>query len=184
MCNVRQLTIAQRTVLVEALLACRSMGDHQRRQTLLSNLPPSIRNGVRITDIARDDALNILETCADFANGIQELLDTIALLDGRESLAYQKLVQTIASLGGAGDTVPPSNGQATDKLKLVGTLNRIMPTQLSQLILLIDMPRNLIPVGVPHGELVTALLNWADSPGAPGLPAVEKLMQEFIFGKS
>jgi Effector-associated domain 2 len=184
MCDVRQLTVSQRTMLVEALLACRSMGDHQRRQTLLSNLPASIRNGVKITDIARDDALNLLQTSADFANGIQDLLDTIALLDGKESLAYQKLVETVFSLGGTTSSGNLPKAGAADKLKLVGTLNRIMPTQLSQLILLIEMPRGLIPVGVAHGTLVTALLSWADSPTGPGLPAVEKLMQEFIFGKS
>jgi hypothetical protein len=184
MFDFRKLTVAQKNVLVEAILDCRSMGDHQRRQTLLSNLPPSIRNGVRITAVARDDALNILETCSDFANGIQDLLDTISLLDGQESMSYQRLVEMISNLGGTGNTVPPSNEPKVDKLKLMGTLNRIMPTQLSQLILLIEMPRNLIPGSVPHGELVTALLNWAESPTGPGLSAVEKLMQEFIFGES
>jgi len=83
-------SISQKRAVVEALLACPSMSNHQARDQIVSELPSNIRNAIARSDAARPDVANILTACLNYPHGLQALL---AALDFYEagSTPYQQL---------------------------------------------------------------------------------------------
>lgn len=80
------------------------------------------------------------------------------------------------------ETVPASQTSktmsATERLKFMQTLNAIMPEQLDLIIFTLTPPPGIIPpLPAAQGQRVSALLNWASSPGGCGLAAVQQLLK-------
>ena len=64
---------------------------------------------------------------------------------------------------------------------LIDLLNRLVPTQLSQLLLILNVPQAVLPgPAAPHGERVNALIAWAAGPGGVGLPKVQQELDRLI----
>ena len=70
-------------------------------------------------------------------------------------------------------------GQKMERMELIKTLNRITLQQLNTLILMLNPPKEVMPApSAPQGDLVYALLNWAEAPGGCGLEKVQQVFEE------
>lgn len=68
-----------------------------------------------------------------------------------------------------------------ERLKLHTTLNAITPEQLDGIIFTLKPPPGIIPpFPASQGQRVTALLNWAESPGGCKLEPVEQILNDII----
>jgi CHAT domain len=84
---------------------------------------------------------------------------------------------------------PKSNGSelsvtqpnGVDITSLLNKLNRLVPTQLGTLILILQVPPNIMPgSGATHGERVNALIAWAQGLGGSGLEKVQDELEKLI----
>ncbi|QUQ62449.1 effector-associated domain 2-containing protein [Kutzneria sp. CA-103260] len=104
---VRQVLVAQRrlprkpqvglTALVDALLAVPFVASESGRRLLLDNLRAEVANAVAYHPQARLHVFSLVNTCACYDYGIEELLGTVHELEG-ESPAVRALDATVAAL--------------------------------------------------------------------------------------
>ncbi len=80
-------------------------------------------------------------------------------------------------------SVPPvdvskeSNLSETDRLKLMRTLNSLLPQQLEELVVSVNPPGSVIPPATAaQGDRTAALIRWAESPNGIGLQTVQDLL--------
>ena len=69
--------------LIELLLECPSIRDKETRHAVLGLLPTDIANAIKTSDIAKVHVFNIVNTCINFSNGINELFEAIAFFDDK-----------------------------------------------------------------------------------------------------
>jgi pimeloyl-ACP methyl ester carboxylesterase len=73
------------------------------------------------------------------------------------------------------------SSMAVDIPSLLDKLNRLVPTQLGTLILILQVPPNVMPgSGATHGERVNALIAWAQGLGGLGLEKVQEELEKLI----
>lgn len=66
-----------------------------------------------------------------------------------------------------------------ERLKLIQTLNGIMPELLDTIILALEPPSGVIPpLSAAQGQRVSALLRWAESPGGCGLSQLQQVLTQ------
>lgn len=92
----RQLTPQSKMQLVTALLACPSMDDRQTRNDIVNNLPDAIKSNIKRSDTARVDVINIVNTAANYANGLEELITWVRFYEG-ESLSMQAVDELLSA---------------------------------------------------------------------------------------
>ncbi|MBN1875109.1 MAG: caspase family protein [Anaerolineae bacterium] len=83
-----KLERAQKSELVNALLACPTMRDRHTRDVVVDNLPNNIKNSIVRNAADRVDVNNIVTRCADFAGGMEELVEVVRDFEG-DSLPMQ-----------------------------------------------------------------------------------------------
>src|SRR5262249_26399951 len=77
-----QLTFTQKTALVDRMLGCAAILDPKKRAAVVSQLRPDIALNIQQTDVAKFDALQILNTCLNYSGGLDELLGIIRWTEG------------------------------------------------------------------------------------------------------
>jgi outer membrane protein assembly factor BamB len=91
-------TLQQKGTVVNALLACPSISNHQTRDNIVNELPPNIRNAISRSEANRPDVTNILITCLNYNGGLQKLVEAIEFFD-RDAIPVQQLKQTLIGMG-------------------------------------------------------------------------------------
>jgi Effector-associated domain 2 len=84
---------------IDAVLAVPVMGNYTSRMTIISSLPPVIRDNISRDAMARIDVLNTIHTCQNYAGGLRELLAAIRMIEG-DSLAVRNLDAVVKQLPG------------------------------------------------------------------------------------
>lgn len=80
-----KLDRAQKKKLVDALLACSTMSNRHTRDVVVDELRSDIKNGIQRSDTDRVDVNNIVTRCANFAGGIEELIEVVHEFEGNSS---------------------------------------------------------------------------------------------------
>lgn len=75
----------------------------------------------------------------------------------------------------------PGRDVLPDLQTLVNTLNRLLPVQLSQLFLILQVPPEIMPgTGALHGERVIALIQWSQSSTGAGLARIQEELDKIL----
>lgn len=90
-----QLSIQQKMGLVDALLACANVASRQTRDTIVNDLPSTIKNNIRRNDADRVDVVNIITTVINYTNGLEDLLTIIRSYEG-DSIGMQAVDKLLA----------------------------------------------------------------------------------------
>ncbi len=79
-------------------------------------------------------------------------------------------------------TKPPEQILTPDeRLKLIRTLNSLLPQQLEELIVSVNPPGSVIPPATAaQGDRTAALIRWAESPNGIGLQTVQDLLEQIL----
>lgn len=72
----------QKQRLIEALLDCQTVRELGARHTIVEELPPEIRNNIKLGNSSRVDVINIVARCLPYANGLQTLIEIIQDYEG------------------------------------------------------------------------------------------------------
>ena len=91
------LTFDERAKLVEHLLAIPSIVDRSRRATVISQLRPEIKTNVAYSSADKTYLFNIVETCLQHPNGMQELRDILQFFE-HDSLPMQQFNEALNRL--------------------------------------------------------------------------------------
>jgi len=87
----------QKAELVNALLACPTMGNRHMRDAVVDDLPDDIKNNISRNSADRVDVANIVKRCLNYADGIKELIEIVRIYEG-DSIPMQKVDETIANI--------------------------------------------------------------------------------------
>ncbi len=75
-----------------------------------------------------------------------------------------------------GDNLSP-----IERLKLIRTLNSLLPQQLEELVVSVKPPGSVIPPATAaQGDRTAALIRWAESPGGIGLQTVQEILELIV----
>lgn len=85
------MNAAQRGRLIDALLQCPSMANRSGRDTIVGALRDQVKTNVQRGSGDRDDVTNLVSTCLNYFNGIEELIAVVRHWEGSESLPMQDL---------------------------------------------------------------------------------------------
>jgi hypothetical protein len=88
----RQFSFVAKTQLAEALLACPTMANRQKRETVINDLPDAIKSNIQRSDTDRFDVVNLITTVLNYANGMDELLAILRYYEGN-SVGMQSVEQ-------------------------------------------------------------------------------------------
>ncbi len=94
-----KLERAQKSELVNALLACPAMRGRHTRDVVVDNLPDNIKNSIVRNATDRVDVNNIVTRCADFAGGLEELIEIVRDFEG-DSLPMQDVDAVMQQIRG------------------------------------------------------------------------------------
>ena len=89
-----ELSLQKIRELVDALLNCPSISDNATRDSVISDLPDDIKNRTHRHNMGRVDVKNLVETCLNYPQGLNTLIDRLAYYEG-ESIAMQKVKNLI-----------------------------------------------------------------------------------------
>jgi hypothetical protein len=92
--------------LVEALLACDPMKTTQSRDQVIARLPAQIGNKINRHPGSKQDVDSIVNTCLQFAGGVDKLLDVVGYYEG-ETMAWQKVLAAYREVLSAAPDPPP-----------------------------------------------------------------------------
>jgi hypothetical protein len=92
---VGPMSIQQKMTLVNALLEVGAIKDRATRDTVINELPPSLKNNIQRHAADRTDVMNIVSTCMNYANGLQQLVEVLVIYEG-DSLPMQKVKQLVS----------------------------------------------------------------------------------------
>lgn len=95
--NAGGLSFQKKSELVNKLLACPTMHNRHSRDIVVQQLAAQISHAIPRNTIDIVDVTNIVTTCANFANGLQELINIIAFFEGN-ALPMQNLRGFMQSL--------------------------------------------------------------------------------------
>lgn len=73
----KNLTFKEKMQLVNRLLACPSVQEQQRRDTIINELPPKIKDSVKRNPVSLDDVLNLVNTCLTHDDEVNSYLKCI-----------------------------------------------------------------------------------------------------------
>ena len=90
-------TFDQLSRLVKLLLACPSMGDQTSRETVIRQLPPPLANAVSYAPNAIIHVTNLVQTCLQYTDGLQELISRVQFFD-QGTVALADLEQYLQEL--------------------------------------------------------------------------------------
>ncbi len=85
------------TCLVDALLACPSLKDPGRRQTVVDQLGDDISASIARDAAERFDVFNIVTTCANYPGGLKWLLEVLHFFEG-DSLSWRAANEILSDL--------------------------------------------------------------------------------------
>lgn len=88
--QLKPIGSADKRALVEALLACPTVGNRNTRDTVLNDLPSDVKVNIRRNDVDRVDVSNIVTACLNYTNGIHELIEAVRFYEGN-SIPMQKV---------------------------------------------------------------------------------------------
>ena len=74
--------------------------DEHWRRTVLALLPEQIRTQVPARDTPRLLAIELLQTCERFADGVHSLLDAVRFAVGEENTGAVRLAEALRQWGG------------------------------------------------------------------------------------
>ncbi|MCP4696415.1 MAG: SUMF1/EgtB/PvdO family nonheme iron enzyme [Gammaproteobacteria bacterium] len=78
---IQTLTDLQKRKLAQLLLACPAVQDKGSRESLLQQLPQNIASAIKSHDAANTHVLNVVNTCADYPDGLEYLLEALRFFD-------------------------------------------------------------------------------------------------------
>ncbi len=81
--------------LVDALLACSNINSQDNRAEIVNRVSDDIKYNIKRMSNDRMDVKNIVETCLNYPNGLQELVSTLEYYEG-SSLPMQKVKRLIS----------------------------------------------------------------------------------------
>jgi Effector-associated domain 2/Trypsin-like peptidase domain len=76
------MNATQRARLVEALLPCPSMGNRNTRDTIIGDLDEDIQRNIQRSTADRDDVANVVKSCLNYSNGLEELVAVVRRYEG------------------------------------------------------------------------------------------------------
>ncbi|MCP4695975.1 MAG: hypothetical protein GY862_03865, partial [Gammaproteobacteria bacterium] len=85
---VNKLNFKQKERLVELLLELPCIQDEAQRRMLLRELPSHIASAIQANDIPRVHVISIINSCIEYNDGLEYLLDVLRFFDG-EKLSFQ-----------------------------------------------------------------------------------------------
>src|SRR5579862_3402993 len=88
-----ELTLAERNLILNALLACPQLQTSAGRDLLIENLPPNVRHGLMRAPDDRSDAEALFRRCSLYPGGTLYLLQALAA-EGR-TRPFQTLLKTL-----------------------------------------------------------------------------------------
>jgi hypothetical protein len=68
--------------LIQALLACPTIGDRHTRDTVVSELPTDVRSNIRRNTADRVDVSNIVTACMHYEGGLSALIESVRFYEG------------------------------------------------------------------------------------------------------
>ena len=92
-----RLSFKQRAKLVKHLLLIPSIADSARRAAVIDELPDKIKTNVAYNSVAKTHIFNILNTCLQYSNGMQELTDILQFFED-DSIPMQQFTQSLNHL--------------------------------------------------------------------------------------
>lgn len=92
---MRYFDIKQR--LTTALSDCPSMSNRHTRDTVVEHLPAKIRHVIRRDEAEQTDILNIVSTCLDYPDGLEELIKIVEFFE-QDSGPMQVLNDTVTQI--------------------------------------------------------------------------------------
>lgn len=82
------------------------------------------------------------------------------------------------------DSLSFSNPSTIQRLNLIRTLNRLPDSQFEELIFSLQPPAGIVPPATAAlGNRTYSLLQWAESPGGPGLSTVQEVLDIVVAGR-
>ncbi|MCB9099817.1 MAG: toll/interleukin-1 receptor domain-containing protein [Anaerolineales bacterium] len=92
-----EMTKIQKQKLVQALLACSSMSDRNKRDAIIDDLSPNIKHSIDRNSADVFDVMNIVNACLNYEGGLQELIDTMEFYEG-SALPMQRVKDLLGHL--------------------------------------------------------------------------------------
>lgn len=93
----KELTFSELLQIVNSLIACDTLRDSQRRDVIVDQLRPEIRNNIRRANDPKTDIINIVKTSRNYPGGLKELLAIVNFYESN-SVQFQALKQTISNI--------------------------------------------------------------------------------------
>jgi hypothetical protein len=93
----RPLSQAEQRELARALLVLPSMADGARRRDVIAELRDEIATKIPASSVDNMHVLNIVKTCLQYENGLEELLEILSFSEGN-SLPMQQVEATVKRL--------------------------------------------------------------------------------------
>jgi len=117
------LDFNQKQKLVKRLLECPSIRDVKSRSTILKELPPHIADAIKVGDSNKEHVLNIVNTCMNYAEGLDPLLKALRFFD-ENTIPFQSLTafidQNLLNAGAGSMTeIVPLEAESPRKYKIL-----------------------------------------------------------------
>jgi predicted MPP superfamily phosphohydrolase len=185
------LSFAATARLVDALLACPSLADPQKRQVVVSLLPAHIAASTPVGSTAKGDVLNLVQTSLRYPHGLEQFLEIVRFLEGpslpRQSL--DRLVQELFHQPTTSEVREPiqretqearasSAAEVLERLDLLEQLSALPAAALDRLRAALRVPNGVLPSAADSPEdWSLALLTWAEGPEGPGVTALAPVVR-------
>jgi len=92
--GITAMTFKQKSVLVQALLACPTMAARHSRDTVINELPEHVKSNIQRNSSDRVDLMNLITTCLNYPGSLEELIEIVRFYEG-ESSSMQKVDQLL-----------------------------------------------------------------------------------------
>ena len=93
----KELTFSELLQIVDGLIECATLRDRQRRDVIVDQLRPQIRNNISRANDIKTDIINIVKISRNYQGGLKELLEIIDFYESN-SLQFKALEQTITRI--------------------------------------------------------------------------------------
>ena len=93
----RRLETSELRQIVDGLMECDALRDRQRRDVIVDQLRPQIRDNISRAPDIKTDIVKIVNTSRNYPGGLKELLDNVNLYESN-SLQFEALKQTITQI--------------------------------------------------------------------------------------
>jgi hypothetical protein len=93
----RRLETSELVQILDGLMRCDTLRDRQKRDVIVDQLRPQIRDNIDWANDIKTDIINIVNTSRNYPGGLKELLEIINLYESN-SLQFEALKQTITQI--------------------------------------------------------------------------------------